>query len=287
MALEDVRAARIQLAWLFEPANPDLTDLVTVLGPQQTVTLLAEQPLPRTALRPELRSCTPDRLWAAAQRVAARTSQVLIPEDPGWPTGLPAADAPLCLWTRGPAIPDPATSVAIVGSRAATDYGRHAATDLAQQLAGQQHTIVADGGFGVATAALRSALLTSCPPIAILPTGLDRPHPAVNHDLFATIADTGLLLSPFPPGAQATRSRILYTQRLLAALTAGTVLIEAALRSPILEAIRHAAHLGRAALIVPGPITSAHSAGGHDLLRRDPRTRPVTSATDILTDLHT
>jgi DNA processing protein len=139
--------------------------------------------------------------------------------------------------------------------------------------------------YGIDTAAHRGALAVEGATVAVLPAGLDRPHPTGNQTLFDTIAGEGLLVSMWPPGAYPRRDRIAANRRLLAALSRGTILVEASLRSGALTTLREALALGRTAMVVPGPVTSAMSAGGHRALRDDPRIRLVTGLADVFTEL--
>ncbi|WP_436536030.1 DNA-processing protein DprA [Actinoplanes sp. HUAS TT8] len=279
----DLRSAYLILAWLFEPGDPELNQLVAVHGADQTVIQLSGRAINRAMLRRELHDRPPHRLWEQAHLAVADPGDVITPVDPDWPGSL-GPDAPLCLWSRGPA-PMPDAGTAITGSRACTSYGSHVATDIARTLAEHGRTIVADGGCGIAAAAIRGALTTGQPPVVLLPAALNRSHPSANRDLFAVVANTGRLLSAYPPGSTCTRHRQAYNRRLLAELTAATVLVEAVPGSTVLDTVRHALDLGRPGLIVPGPITSIHSRGCHDLLRADRRATPIATATDILTDL--
>jgi DNA processing protein len=236
---------------------------------------------------------------ARRARAALRTTtwRLIIPGDPDWPTPVdqlatlephPRTAPPLTLWATGTA--DLTTTlkqaVTITGSRAATAYGLHVAADLATGCAQKGWTIVAGGNYGIDAAAHRAALTTATPTIVVLPGGLDRLHPAGHHHLFDHITRNGLLISETPPGTDVTRRRFLDRQRLLAALTTGTVLVEAATATTYpFTAITAATTLGRPAMAVPGPVTSALSAGCHQLLR-DPRIHLVTNTTDVLTHLH-
>ncbi len=307
-SLDDLRQARASLAWLYEPGDQALREVVTSRGPLDAFDELAygrDQHRP-TGLRAELRHLPTERLWGAAtvgvdgaQRDGAR---IVIPEDPDWPTGLAdlavgrpdgAADRPadgpaaLCLWVRGdlPVAATLARSVTVTGSRAATNYGQYVATDLGRDLATHGWTVVASGGYGIDTAAHRGALAVEGATVAVLPAGLDRPYPTGNQTLFDTIASEGLLVSMWPPGTHPRRDRIAANRRLLAALSRGTILVEASLRSGALTTLREALALGRTAMVVPGPVTSAMSAGGHQALRDDPRIRLVTGLADVLTEL--
>jgi DNA processing protein len=121
--------------------------------------------------------------------------------------------------------------------------------------------------------------------VAVLPCGLDRLYPTANASLLNRIADTGLLISMWPPGIGPVRARMAATRTLLAALTEGTVVVEAARRSGALTVLRHTIALGRAAMVVPGPVSSAVSAGCHDALREDSRVLLVTGVADVLAEL--
>ena len=152
-------------------------------------------------------------------------------------------------------------SVAIVGSRASTAYGEHVAGELGHQLAERGWTVVSGGAFGIDAAAHRGALAAEAPTVAVLACGVDRPYPAAHGALLHRIAETGLLVSEWPPGAAPHRHRFLVRNRLIAALTRGTVVVEAAARSGAQATARRARKLGRQVLVVPGPVTSAMSVG--------------------------
>jgi DNA processing protein len=289
--VSDDRTARATLGWLFEPTNPELHRLLAAHGPVETLHRLSAGATPLPA-RAEIRHLTGSHLWraaAAAVDAAGRGGiRVVIPADPGWPAGLRLGDGvePVCLWARGPAtIPAPHRSVTVVGSRASTSYGNHVAADLAGQLAADGWAVVSTGGFGIDGAALRAAVAADGHAVAAVAHGLDHLHPVAHAGLFERLGADGLILSAWPPGARPTRDRTQAGQRLLASLTAGTVVVEAAPRSRALHVVRRAADHGRAGMVVPGPVTSVTSAGCHELLRTDPRIRPVTSGHDVVADL--
>jgi DNA processing protein len=193
--------------------------------------------------------------------------------------------SPVCLWARGPLRLADAVdrSVAIVGSRACTAYGAHVATDLGYGLAGRGWTVVSGGGYGVDVAAHRGALAAGGVTAVVLAGGVDRVYPAPHLNLFEQISQTGLLVSEWPPGTEPRRSRLLTRSRLLAALTRGTVVVEAAVRSGARRALRTADALGRAAMVVPGPVSSAMSAGCHEEIRAGARL--VTNHQEILEEI--
>lgn len=295
--LERVRLARIALATLVEPGEQALHDLVTSLGPDEALAAVtggAAAPGLVEAARRRLRAGNP---WHVAEDVLTRGARlgvrVVIPEDDEWPIRLDALATaaegglypPVCLWACGPQ-PLTATlarSVALVGSRAATSYGVAVATELGYDLATRGWVVAAGGSFGVEAAAHRGALAGGGMTVAVLPCGLDRPHPAAHASLFAQIRNQGTLISPYPPGREPHRVRFEARTRLLAALAAGTVLVEATARSGSQQALGTAAALGRAVMAVPGPVTSAMSVGCHQAIRDGARL--VTGHQEVLDEI--
>ena len=205
--------------------------------------------------------------------------------DAEWPVGVTAADAPLGLWLRGAGnLRELCTgwrSLAIVGSRAATTYGTGVAADLALAVAGHKVTIVSDTGFGIAAAAHRGARAADAPSVAVMASGIDVPHPAAHDDLIERVTERGVVVSALPLGTLPSRIRFQQRSRLLAALSAATVVVEAGRRSSALTTAAATAERGHAVGAVPGPITSAASAGAHQLLR-DGTASLITDAEDCL-----
>lgn len=196
----------------------------------------------------------------------------LTPDDPRWPAAFAdlGAHAPLSLWVRGD--PDLARlaerSVSLVGSRACTDYGIRVTRALACGLADRGFTVVSGGASGIDAEAHRGALVSGAPTVAFLAGGVDRLYPASNTDLLRRTADQGAVVAEAPPGSVPGKQRFLKRNRLIAALTSGTVVVEAAVRSGALSTANHAVTLLRPLGAVPGPVTSMASAGCHELLRR-------------------
>jgi DNA processing protein len=277
------RLARVALARAFGPEHPRVAAEVLQYGAAR---VWAEA-------RAGHPGVDPLRDLEAAARVGAR---LICPRDPEWPTELDALDrlrsggdrsavgAPLCLWVRGPADLRElaARAVSVVGCRAATSYGLRMAGDLAFALAEQGWAVVSGAAFGIDAAAHRGALAAQGRTIAVLAGGVDVPYPAAHVELLAEIARTGAVVSEVAPGTPPYRRRFLTRNRVIAALGRGTVLIEAGVRSGALNTVSHARRLGRQVMAVPGPVTSAMSAGCHRLLR-DYReeTVLVTSADDV------
>ncbi|MFB6959365.1 DNA-processing protein DprA [Streptomyces sp. NPDC056309] len=210
----------------------------------------------------------PERDLAAAREAGVRFVR---PGDTEWPAQLDdLGDArPMGLWVRGrPSLRIWALrSVAVVGARACTQYGAHMAAALASGLAERGWVVVSGGAYGVDGAAHRGALAAGGATVAVLACGVDRPYPRGHTELITRIAQQGLVVGELPPGDHPTPSRFIVRNRVIAALTRGTVVVEAAHRSGSLVTARAALRLGRHTMGVPGPATSALSAGVHELLR--------------------
>jgi DNA processing protein len=299
--LDQHALARAALTYLAEPADPALGALLEICEPAEVLAAIKADMLPgtgpgcgdspasRRALeralgrwRIRLPHLPDDGQIASAWRDGIRLA---CPADPEWPDGLdelgPAR--PYALWLRGHADLRVACarSVSVVGSRAATGYGAHVASEIAADLGERGWAIVSGGAYGIDAAAHRGALATGAVTIAVLACGVDYPYPAGHADLFAEVAAHGLVISEWPPGRHPARLRFLTRNRTIAALTCGTVVVEAGERSGALNTARHAAQLGRPLMAVPGPVTSAQSAGCHRIIR-DWGATCVTRAGDII-----
>ncbi|MHC2998928.1 DNA-processing protein DprA [Microbacterium sp. HJ5] len=217
-------------------------------------------------------------------RRAAKAGAVLVTRaDAEWPVQVDdlGAHAPICLWVRGDASRLALRpSVAIVGARASTSYGEHVALELSADLAGSGIPVVSGGAYGIDGAAHRAAMSIGGVTAALLAGGVDRAYPAGHTDLIERAAATGVVASEVPCGGAPTRWRFLQRNRLIAALADVTVVVEAGWRSGSLNTAGHAAALSRPVGAVPGPITSAASAGTHRLLREF-GAQCITSAADV------
>lgn len=261
-------------------AAPDGTVPDGAAGPARRASEVLAQRAAGWATR--LPTLDPRRELRVLQRAGGA---LVVPGDPRWPAGLDdlGTRAPFALWVRGDA--DLAAlarrSVALVGARASTSYGEHVTADLATGLVDRGFTVVSGGAYGVDAAAHRGTLLADGSTVAVLAGGVDRLYPQGNHDLLRRVADGGgSVVSEVPPGSAPFRQRFLSRNRLIAGLSAATVVVEAALRSGALSTARHAAALLRPVGAVPGPVTSMASAGCHALLR-DGAAVCVTDAAEV------
>lgn len=220
---------------------------------------------------PRIPDLAPERDLATMARLGGR---VIIPSDDLWPAQLEdlGLQEPLCLWWRGmeQPLPGAARCVALVGSRDSTSYGASVTGDLAYSLSQRGFTVVSGGAYGIDAHAHRAALAGgsgAVPTIAVMAGGVDRFYPSGNEDLLRAVCNQGAVLAEVPPGSAPTRYRFLQRNRLIAALSAVTVVVEARWRSGALNTAHHAETLGRAVGAVPGSVHSANSAGCHRLLR--------------------
>ncbi|MFJ2019233.1 DNA-processing protein DprA [Streptomyces nodosus] len=273
---DDDRLARIFLGRVVEPGDETAGRWLREHGAEEVARRLREDgpALPGVTgkrwagLRARAVRAAPERDLALAREAGLR---FVCPGTPEWPAQLDdLGDArPLGLWVRGrPSLRMWALrSVAVVGARACTEYGAHMAAGLGAGLAERGWVVVSGGAYGVDGAAHRGALAAGGATVAVLACGVDRPYPRGHTELITRIARQGLVAGELPPGDHPTPSRFLLRNRVIAALTRGTVVVEAAYRSGALVTARAAQRLGRHTMGVPGPVTSGLSAGVHELLR--------------------
>lgn len=265
--LPDERTARVAWSRLAEPGDATARELIDKFGVVDALAVALRAATTKTAkYAARGRDLDPERDLEIADRCDAR---VITPADRQWPIGLDDLPVPpFCLFARGPLdLATATTGVAVVGSRASTAYGEYMAADLSTGLSGQGFGIVSGAAFGIDGAAHRATLAVDGQTIAVLAGGVDRPYPAAHSHLLAQIAEAGVVVSEVPPGSAPTRIRFLERNRLIAAMTAGTLVVEAGLRSGARNTARRAAEIGRPVGAVPGPATSMASAGCHQMVR--------------------
>ena len=281
--------ARIVLSHLGEPGDVALGAAVDDLSAQEVLAGIREGTLSSPAAARQLENYRARLPRADADldlEVAARAGlRVLVPGDDQWPAPLddlgPAR--PLLLWVSGAADLAEVTrrAVAVVGARACTAYGQSVAAELAAGLAERGWTVVSGGAFGIDAAAHRGAMAVDGTTLAVMASGVDVPYPVAHTALLDAVRRGGAVVSELPPGSRPTKRRFLDRNRLIAALSRGTVVVEAALRSGARNTASHADALSRPVMAVPGPVTSAFSAGSHELIRSY-GAHLVTDASDVL-----
>jgi DNA processing protein len=293
--LDAVRLARAYLLRIAEPPAPALTAFIAQVGAVTAAQLIKDGTAPPAVLEATSARRGIDLAEQDLVTAAKAGARLLIPEDDDWPawpfTALDLANArgvrwaghPIALWARGTGRLNDLTdrAVAIVGARAATGYGEHIAAEFAYDLSGAGFTVVSGAAYGIDGAAHRSAVNAGGSTVAVLGCGVDQPYPAGHSLLLDQIAENGLVLSEYPPGTPPARHRFLIRNRLIAASSAGTVVVEAGRRSGARNTAATAHALGRVVMAVPGPVTSALSVGCHEMLRTA-EAHLVTTAAEVL-----
>lgn len=286
------RLARVTLSLVAEPGDPVFAGLTHELGGKVFLEALLEDTERHeelAAASTRLADVDPARTLDQAARLGVR---FVIPGDAEWPgplDDLAGAGAvqerggpPIGLWVRGPARLDRLTrAVAIVGSRSATTYGDQVAGDIAAHVGHEGIPIISGAAFGIDRAAHRGSVSAGALSAAVLACGADRIYPAAHRDLLDYLAREHLVISETAPGGAPHRVRFLARNRIIAALSRSTVVVEAAARSGALNTVNWAQRLHRPVLGVPGPVTSATSVGVHQQIRCGAATL-VTGGADVL-----
>ncbi|MFD9701300.1 DNA-processing protein DprA [Lentzea sp. NPDC059081] len=294
---DDIRLARAHLSRVAEVDRDALTTLVTELGPVEASNRVRSGDPGFSGENTVSARDAEDRAHRDLEQITSCQGRLVIPEDPDWPQGELAAlsqpkdglrnlGEPLALWVRGPHnLSDVlGQAIAMVGSRAATGYGEHVASEFAHVLGEQGSTIVSGGGYGIDGAAHRGALGAGAITVAVLACGPELAYPLGHGGLLRRIAREGMIVSEYPPGVAPARHRFLARNRIIAALGAGTVVVEAGRRSGAKYTAETAARLGRVVMAVPGPITSAGSVGCHEMMRTG-LAIPVGSTAEVIDSL--
>lgn len=296
--------ARSTWTVLAEPGDRVASVLITALGAAPALQLLVGR-VPAEAITATLQGMGLDEreigdLQAALDRwmprfqsdVATRALsqaarfgiRLLLPGDADWPAqvGDLGDHAPFALWLRGrvEALAVLDHSIALVGARAASGYGEHVTMEASAGLVDRGFAIVSGAAYGIDGMAHRAALASRGTTVAFLAGGLDRFYPSGHDALLTRVVETGAVLSEVPCGVAPTKWRFLQRNRLIAAASQATVVLEAGWRSGSLNTAGHALQLGRPVGVVPGPVTSAASAGCHRLIREKPVTL-VTNADEM------
>jgi DNA processing protein len=225
------------------------------------------------------------RARAAMEALRHVGAVVVTPEDDVYPPAFRTLpDPPLVLYAMGDAhlMGDP--GIGVVGTRAPTDYGRRAAAGLSAELARAGYSIVSGMAKGIDAVAQTAALDVGGATVGVLGHGIDRIYPLENQRLFLRTRERGLLISELPPGEEPLAGNFPRRNRLIAALSAGVLVVEMGEKSGARHTVEYALELGKEVFAVPGPIGSPMSAGTNQLLKEGARL--VTSARDVLEELH-
>lgn len=287
---EDVRRAWAYLSRVAEPPCGPLIALIDEVGPAAAADMVRRREFPdgfEAVADGTVGRAATDRADADLAHIAHLGGRLVTPDDEEWPEQalrrlaerMPSEDTahedevrelrPVALWVLGGGRLDELLerSVALVGTRAPSSYGERVTDDFAGDLAAEGFTIVSGGAYGIDGAAHRAALAAGGPTVAFLAGGLDRPYPAGHAGLFRRIAETGNLVSEYPPGGVPARHRFLNRNRIVGTATGGVVVVEAGFRSGTKNTATWARRRGVPVCAVPGPITAATSVTCHQLIR--------------------
>lgn len=204
----------------------------------------------------------------AASRALGLT--LVMPEDNLWPRGLDELrdSSPPVLFVEGnkACLSNLSGGKSIVGSRSATSYGKKVTEVLVQELSRLGHATVSGGALGIDQAVHEASIKEGIETVAVMAGGLDRKYPRANFELFGEITKNGAIISERAPGFAPSRWRFLQRNRLIAALTPETIVVEAGTKSGSISTANHALELGRELSAVPGPIFSSTSSGTNALI---------------------
>ena len=264
------RLARVAISLMCLPGDERIGEAVQIFGAQGAIEQWRSGNGSRIACERVAGALQQAKLvFESAQ---GRDISLLIPSDTQWPTQVDDLDteAPIGLWLRGNLNLAQVcmAATAIVGARASTAYGQQVAAEVGTAAADYGHTVVSGAAFGIDAAAHRGALAAGGVTVAVLACGVDVAYPSAHQGLLNRIATDGLIVSEVPPGTTPRKNYFLVRNRIIAALASQTVVVEAAVRSGALSTAHWAQDLGRVVWGVPGPITSASSAGVHTEIHR-------------------
>ena len=276
------KEARMALMSILEPGTAlwaEEIDKYGAIGVYEKFSNRTYDPIKYGALYEKLEKINLEKL---EEEIAQAGAELLIPGHESWPSEVDELAAPpIGLLVKGNLSALTFDSLAIVGTRNPTPYGVRIAGDFAAGFADRGWSITSGGAYGIDTAAHKGALVAEGPTIAVIASGIDVEYPLGNSRLFAEILENGAIVSESLPGVPALPHRFLTRNRLIAAMSRSTLVVEAAFRSGSLRTARDAAELMRPVMAIPGPINSPSSDGCHRLIG-ERCAEIVTSVTDAL-----
>lgn len=291
-AIDADRLARATISLVTEPGDLRCLGLTRELGGVEFLDVLRTHP----DLRPQFASAAARLAEVEPERALERASRLgirfVIPGDDEWPVQVEdlahagalheRGEVPVGLWVKGPLRLDRlGESVAVVGARSSTTYGDQIASELAAVVAQAGRAVVSGAAFGIDYAAHRGAVTADGVTVAVLACGVDRVYPEAHREMLRHLGEHHAIVSESPPGAAPHRIRFLARNRVIAALSRGTVVVEAAIRSGALNTTSWAEAMNRVVMGTPGPLISAASEGVHQLIRNGGASL-VTGGGDVL-----
>ena len=265
--MNEERSARLELFAATEGGSTFWGSEISQQGAHQTLVQIKDGFYRSSKAEKTLTQLHPGGAEALLAAIDKAGGIFITPDDAGWPELLnDLATPPIGLVVKGKVEALASRSIAIVGTRNPTPYGARIASDFAAGFVDREWSIVSGGAYGIDSAAHKGALIAEGRTFAVLAAGVDVAYPAGNARLFAEIAENGALVSEVLPGSHAIPSRFLTRNRIIAALSQATLVVEAAFRSGSLRTARDAAELMRPVMAIPGPINAPTSEGCHRLI---------------------
>jgi DNA processing protein len=286
--LNEEKSARLELFAAIEGGSSFWSSEITQQGAHQTLLRIKDGFYRSSKAEKTLAQMHPGGAAALLESIENAGGIFITPEDATWPEQLEdLATPPIGLVVKGKVEALKARSIAIVGTRNPTPYGARIASDFAAGFVDREWSIVSGGAYGIDTHAHKGALIAEGITIAVIASGIDINYPAGNERLFSEIAELGAIVSEVMPGTPAFPSRFLTRNRIIAALSMSTLVVEAAFRSGSLRTARDAAELMRPVMAIPGPINSPTSEGTHRLIgeRAAEIVTSVSDAVELITSL--
>lgn len=261
------RQARLILMSILEPGTPIWTEEISSVGALGVCQKFSDRIYDTIKYAALYEKFNRSNFDALSEAVESARAQLLIPSDENWPQLVDELSAPpIGLLVKGNIDALAFDSLAIVGTRNPTSYGLRIAGDFAAGFTDRGWAVTSGGAYGIDTAAHKGALAAEGPTIAVIASGIDIEYPLGNSKLFSEIQENGAIVSESLPGVPALPHRFLTRNRLIAALSKSTLVVEAAFRSGSLRTARDAAELLRPVMAIPGPINSPSSDGCHRLI---------------------
>ena len=262
--------AFLALSWISDICDLDTYQLITKFGATETLNLI-NQNNPRNIIdkRRKNRLANLDDIQELKYILKQNSISYLSANDANWPKSLIdlGFNMPLGLFFKGDIDLLHQENVSIVGTRKSSIYGNSIAGEFAFDLASIGFNVVSGGAIGIDTASHHGALNAQGRTICVQANGLHKFYPSKNEILFEKIIKNGLMISEYPPGRNPTKNYFLDRNRIIAALSKSTMVVEAAEISGALSTVRHALRMQRLVLAVPGSIHSKSSVGTNELIR--------------------
>lgn len=262
--------AFLALSWISDICDLDTYKLITKFGATETLNLINQNnPSYVINKRRKNRLANLEDIQELKYILKQNSISYLSANDVNWPKSLIdlGFNMPLGLFFKGDIDLLHQENVSIVGTRKSSIYGNSIAGEFAFDLASIGFSVVSGGAIGIDTSSHHGALNAQGKTICVQANGLHRLYPSKNEFLFEKIIKNGLMISEYPPGRNPTKNYFLDRNRIIAALSKSTMVVEAAEISGALSTVRHALRMQRLVLAVPGSIHSKSSVGTNELIR--------------------